>query len=112
MYEWMPKTRREAVEKGLKYYFTGEPCAHGHVDKRKVNGGCYTCWTRTVSGRDKSTGLKLFYDEQGNPVGHTQNVFSSYNALKDAYTNLLNECEGLKRQVRDLTNDVDRYKHS
>jgi len=25
-------TRKEAIAKGLKYYFTGKPCKHGHVD--------------------------------------------------------------------------------
>lgn len=37
-------TRKEAKEKGLKFYFTGKPCRHGHVEKRQVsNGCCYTC---------------------------------------------------------------------
>ena len=27
-------SRKEAKEKGLKYYYTGEPCRHGNVDLR------------------------------------------------------------------------------
>ena len=37
-------TRAEAKERGLKYYFTGKPCAKGHVSERKtVDGYCITC---------------------------------------------------------------------
>jgi len=37
-------TRSQALQQGLKYYFTGKPCPQGHVVKRKVhNGTCYEC---------------------------------------------------------------------
>ena len=37
-------TREEAKKIGQKWYFTGEPCKNGHVDKRYVNTDiCYTC---------------------------------------------------------------------
>lgn len=37
-------TRKEATEKGLKYYFTGKPCKHGHLCKRYTIGGqCSSC---------------------------------------------------------------------
>lgn len=39
-------TRAEAKEKGLKYYFTGKPCKHGHIDIRYVYGGCRSCRNR------------------------------------------------------------------
>lgn len=36
--------RSEAKAKGLKYYFTGKPCKHGHVAERTTsNGNCVTC---------------------------------------------------------------------
>jgi len=28
---------------GAKYYFTGEPCKHGHVAPRKTKGACLDC---------------------------------------------------------------------
>ena len=34
---------KEAKIKGLKHYFTGRPCKHGHIDIRYVTGGCATC---------------------------------------------------------------------
>lgn len=38
-----PKTRKEAKEQGIKYYFTGEPCKNGHVALRKTKGACVEC---------------------------------------------------------------------
>jgi hypothetical protein len=38
-----PKTRKEAKEQGAKYYFTGDPCKHGHVALRKTKGSCVEC---------------------------------------------------------------------
>ena len=39
----LPKTRKEAQETGSKYYFTGEPCKHGHIAPRKTKGACLEC---------------------------------------------------------------------
>ena len=37
-------SRQEAIAKGLKFYFTGKPCKHGHVADRYVkNYGCMIC---------------------------------------------------------------------
>ena len=38
-----PKSRAEAKEIGAKYYFTGEPCKHGHIAPRKTKGSCVEC---------------------------------------------------------------------
>lgn len=38
-----PKTRAEAKTIGAKYYFTGEPCKHGHIALRKTKGVCVEC---------------------------------------------------------------------
>lgn len=39
----LPKTRQEAKATGAKYYFTGEPCTHGHIALRKTKGTCVEC---------------------------------------------------------------------
>jgi hypothetical protein len=39
----LPKTRAEAKAAGAKYYFTGEPCKHGHIASRKTKGACTEC---------------------------------------------------------------------
>jgi hypothetical protein len=37
-------TRQDALIRGLKHYFTGEPCCHGHVTKRFVGSmDCCSC---------------------------------------------------------------------
>jgi hypothetical protein len=37
-------TRDEARMRGLKRYFTGQPCRHGHIAERTVSwSGCVTC---------------------------------------------------------------------
>ena len=38
-----PKTRKEAMATGAKFYFTGEPCVRGHVALRKTKGVCVEC---------------------------------------------------------------------
>ena len=39
-----PATRRDARLTDSKFYFTGEPCKHGHIEKRQTsNGCCYGC---------------------------------------------------------------------
>lgn len=46
-----PKTRKEAKAQGAKFYFTGEPCSHGHIAPRLVKGTCVECrkleWARS-----------------------------------------------------------------
>lgn len=42
-YSQYPATRAEAKATGAKYYFTGEPCKHGHVALRKTKGSCVEC---------------------------------------------------------------------
>ena|ERR1700731_3040976 len=45
----MHKSRREALEKGEKSFFTGVPCIRGHVAKRSTeNGSCYACLALAV----------------------------------------------------------------
>jgi len=42
-YSHYPKSRKEAKEQNAKYYYTGEPCKHGHITLRKVKGSCVEC---------------------------------------------------------------------
>jgi len=39
----LPKSRAAAKATDAKYYFTGEPCKHGHVAPRKTKGACTEC---------------------------------------------------------------------
>jgi 5-methylcytosine-specific restriction endonuclease McrA len=50
-----PTTRAEAKATGAKYYFTGEPCKHGHIALRKTKGACVECikieWQQSAEKR-------------------------------------------------------------
>lgn len=39
----LPRSRAEAKTVGASYYFTGEPCKHGHIAPRKTKGSCIEC---------------------------------------------------------------------
>ena len=42
-------TRKEAISAGLRGYFTGVPCPHGHrVERRTCNGTCIECNRTTM----------------------------------------------------------------
>ena len=44
-------TRQEAIAQGLKRYFTGKPCKHGHIVERQCSSGaCFAC----AAARDKA----------------------------------------------------------
>lgn len=51
----LPKTRAEAKATGAPYYFTGEPCKHGHIAPRKTKGACVEClkveWAQAAQTR-------------------------------------------------------------
>src|SRR5580693_1074062 len=47
-------SRAEAKAAGLKRYFTGKPCPHGHVEERKVSTwGCMKCLNGQAKIRHK-----------------------------------------------------------
>jgi hypothetical protein len=48
-------SRQEAKSLGLKQFFTGEPCLHGHISQRNVyNNGCLECMK--IAGRIRRHG--------------------------------------------------------
>jgi hypothetical protein len=53
----LPKTRAEAKATGAKYYFTGDPCKHGHIAPRKTKGACVEClkveWAQALETRSE-----------------------------------------------------------
>lgn len=41
---WFGMERKTAIERGLKRYFTGKACKHGHLaDRITVSGACSVC---------------------------------------------------------------------
>lgn len=48
-------SRSEAKKLGLKRYFTGKACPHGHVSERLTsNAGCYKCHRQRQDAKDKA----------------------------------------------------------
>ena len=41
----LPKSRKEAIEKGVRFFKTGKPCPYGHTAPRRVdNRACAECF--------------------------------------------------------------------
>ena len=79
----LPKSRKEAQTTNSKYYFTGEPCKHGHIAPRKTKGSCVEC-------------LKI---EWKNAVKSRVEYFSKYNKREDVKTAKNEWYENNKTQV-------------
>ena len=59
-YNGLVVSRLEPKKAGLKRYFTGRPCPHGHVSERWVSGtGCVECHKkrRQDNPADKALGI-------------------------------------------------------
>ena len=58
-------SRKEAKEQGLKYYFTGEPCKHGHLAEKFVsNGTCLVCTRKQAYGWAKENKDKVIENKK------------------------------------------------
>ena len=56
-YRGLPRTRTEAKAQGARKYFTGEPCAHGHIAARYVKGVCVVCAAEEQRAKAKKASL-------------------------------------------------------
>lgn len=51
-----PSSRAEAKALGEKWYFTGQPCKHGHIEDRLTSDGkCRECGNEKVRARDRES---------------------------------------------------------
>lgn len=55
-----PRTRQEAKELGAKKYFTGIPCALGHISPRRTKGDCIACTSESEKKRRDALRSKGF----------------------------------------------------
>lgn len=78
----LPKTRAEAKAIGAKYYFTGEPCKHGHIAPRKTKGACVDClkveWAQALETRAE------YFREYNNSAAGQKAKKGYYERNKDA----------------------------
>lgn len=69
----LPKTRAEAIARGLTRYFTGEPCKHGHVAERNaIDGQCREC------SRNKRAELAINLKKNRAADRYTKDIQSSH----------------------------------
>ena len=80
-HEDLPKTRAEAKAAGAKYYFTGEPCKHGHVAPRKTKGACLECIK--LEWQENSTKRAEYFKEYNKSEKGQENKRRYYEANKE-----------------------------
>ena len=51
--EKLPKTRKEAMVKGERFYFNGNLCKHNHLSPRRTDAKCRQCRTEKDNARYK-----------------------------------------------------------
>ena len=95
MFDDLPKSRKECLKLGAKYYFTGKPCKHGHVDKRNKQGRCMTCLKETNAARDQSTGAKI-----GRPKGSKNKGAGTAQARRRERRAAAREATRVNRELR------------
>ena len=95
----LPKTREEAKQTGSKYYFTGQPCKHGHVAPRKTKGSCVEC-LKAEWAKGNETRAEYFRQYNQSEAGQKAKR-EYYNRNKDAVI--------ARAQARD-TKPVTGYK--
>ncbi len=75
-------SREEAVNKGLKFFFTGEPCAKGHIAERYVTRNrCAACKNRRVDPKQSET---HFSRRSAKQLNHK--YYSTGKACKNGHT--------------------------
>lgn len=74
-------SRKEAIEKGLRTYFTGKPCKHGHVAERYVsNGVCVECMKAHSTSDEKRKYSRQYYKDNAEQILEQQKQYCLDNA--------------------------------
>jgi len=69
-------SKKDAIEQGLKHYYTGKPCIHGHYSKRQVSDrSCVLCKkARTKANPEYIKAYrKKYYAKEENRQRHLDN---------------------------------------
>lgn len=75
-------SRKEAIEKGLKRYFTGKECKYGHVSERYTSSfQCFACSQQDEYKEKKRAITKAWIS--ANPERAAENDRRKYQARKD-----------------------------
>jgi very-short-patch-repair endonuclease len=76
----LPKTRLEALQRGLKHYFTGKPCNQGHIDKRFASvGTCMECArVRSMASYTHTTDKRRAYSDEAGFIKAAAALHNNY----------------------------------
>lgn len=77
--------RKTALDLGLKRYYTGEPCKHGHIAERKVtNGACTEC-ARLLTKRWREEGCVDGHNIAGKEIPSVEYLNECFEYHEDGY---------------------------
>lgn len=98
-------SRKEAIEKGLKVYFTGKPCKYGHVSERYVSGsGCLECG-KEYKEQSKER-IKEYFEEY-----YQQNKEQIKESRKEYYQQNKEQIKESRREYRRQNKEqINEYK--
>ena len=90
-----PATREEAIALGLTFYYTGKPCKHGHISKRRAsNQTCCDC-------------------NKGHSRNYMRRVLASHQAIKTitvALAPLEKPASGVRPQAASVKKAIKPYR--
>lgn len=82
-------SRQEAQSLGLKRYFTGKSCKHGHIDERTIGScSCFTCLRLASSRKVKGVKRHRLTDEELISCIDSFSSYSEFRASKEYSTAL------------------------
>lgn len=112
---------REAFDKGLKRYFSGEPCKYGHIAERMIsNGSCVDClkarrlknsekiYERVKEWRKNNPGART-EEARRYRKKHPDKVKANSKRYREQNIDKVRECDKLaKRRMRSLNPEKEK----
>lgn len=77
----LPRTQEEAIERGVKFYFTGEPCRNGHTSPRYTAGkSCVSCIS--VRNEQRKDYQRAYQAANADKIREKRKAYAIANAVK------------------------------
>ncbi len=98
--------RKEAKEQGLKRYFTGKPCKHGHISERHThNALCIMCQEKWEEDNKEKRTAQCRERRKEKPELHRKASKRHYEKNKDKY---LKYAAKYRQDKKDIVNAANR----
>jgi hypothetical protein len=108
-------SRDVAIERGLKVYFTGEPCKNGHLTYRKVvSRNCSLCEKEYKALLYTKNRERIREEQKQYYLENSDHIKAKVKEYKDSNKDLVNERKRLKREIDPAYGRHDRtfYKNA